>query len=476
MRLNGARRPGAMLALIGAALLSACAGMAPPQESLQQALAAPPAWAAKLPDAAAQPAAEAGKPWWERFDDPLLALLIARAEATNPNVAQVVARVVEARALAGQAAAAQLPLLSLSAAAQRAKAAQPIGQPVQTLASASLDASWEINLFARVRQQAAAAAARAEASLFDAHALRLTLAAEVAQTYVGLRACERLADIVAGDAEATDKLARLSDDRRKAGFEAPASHALLSAAAADAANRLLAQRADCDLIVKGLVALTGEAEPALRAQLAERRARLPETAGLAVAALPADVLARRPDLVAAQRQVAAAWSERGAAEAARYPQLQLLGSLGIANVRVAGGSDDGRGWSFGPSLTLPLFDAGLRRAQADAAQARFEQALGALRGQVVGAVREVEEALVRLDAASAREGLARRGAEGYGQSFAATESRWRSGLASAAELEDARRLALSAQAGLVQVQRERIAAWITLYKAVGGGWDGRSAG
>lgn len=442
--------------------LGACAVTPPPPTA---APAAPTAWVAKLPEGG-PPSADG----WARFDDPLLAALISQADGSNPGLQQVLARIEQARALARQAGSAQLPQLAANGFVQRSRAAQPGGQPVQTLSSASLDAGWEIDLFGRARQQASAAQARAEASVLDAKAARLSLAAEVALNYLSLRACERLAQISQADADSTAQLAGFSQDKLRVGLESPANAALLQAASADASGRHLAQQADCDLAVKGLVALTTLDEAALRAQLLARRARMPETAGLAVAVLPAESLARRPDLAAGRQQVMAAWAERGAAEAARYPQLQLSGSIGLANLRLSSSSDEGRGWSFGPSLSLPLFDGGLRRAQVDAAQARYDEALAALRSGVFQAVREVEEALVRLDAARQREGFAQTSADGYRASFTATESRWRAGLASAAELEDARRLSLAAQAGLVGVQRERLAAWIALFKATGGDW------
>jgi len=456
----------ASAAAVAGLMLAGCAVTAPPAERVQQAGALPAAWSAALPQNT-----PGATPAWRQFEDPQLLALIQQAERANPGLQQAVARIAQARALAAQAGAARLPQLTANGGVTRAKLAQPTGQPLQTLSSLSLDAGWELDLFARVRQQSDAAQARAEASQLDAEAARLSLGAEVAQTYLGLRACERLAEISAADAEATNQLARLSGDKLKVGLESSASHALLRAAAADASNRLLAQRADCDLSVKALVALTDLDEAQLRGQLRAGTARLPQTQGLAVSALPAESLAQRPDLAASRQQLQAAWSERGAAEAARYPQLQLLGSISLSKLSVGGGSDEGRGWSFGPSLSLPLFDAGARRAQAEAAQARFDEQVAGHRASVLQAVREVEEALVRLDASRQREGFASSSAEGYQQSFAATESRWRAGLASTAELEDARRLNLSAQGALVQVQRERLSAWIALYKATGGGWN-----
>lgn len=479
MNARSGRRAGARLraARLGAALaaagLSACGSLAPPAGLGPQLEPAARSWSAPN----RQPPAEAAaQPLWDRLGDPLLLRLQADAARSNPSLQQVLARVQQARALAAQAGSAGLPQLNAQAGAQRSKPAQPGGQPAQTLSTVGLDAAWEIDLFARVRQQTAAAEARLQASVLDAQAARLSLEAEVAQAYLNLRSCESLEQSAQADAAATGQLARLAAERLRVGFEAPANEALLQAAAASAANQALAQTADCQLALKGLVALTALDEAGLRQDLLPGRARLPvlSSLGLSVAALPAEVLAQRPDLAASRQQVLAAWSERGAAEAGRYPQLQLSGSISLSALRVGGGSDEGKGWSFGPSLSLPLLDGGARRAQVDAAQARFDEALAGHRASVLQAVREVEEGLVRLDSTQAREALSRRSAEGYRQNFSATEARWRAGLASAAELEEARRLSLAAESGLVQLQREGLTAWIALHKATGGGWQAPS--
>jgi NodT family efflux transporter outer membrane factor (OMF) lipoprotein len=455
---------GSLLAL--ALLLAGCAAPAPtPDKSLA---ALPAGWQAALPHGGSEAQLQQ---WWARFDDPLLDELIRAAEAANPGLQQALARIAQARAAAGAASGARLPQLGLAGSATRGRSAVPSNEPARSQAGLSLDASWEIDLFARVRLQSQAAAERAAASGLDWHQAKVSLAAEVAQGYLGLRSCEQQLDLIERDGQALARIAGYARDKARVGLEAPAAAALLDGAAADAASRALAQRAECDIAVKGLVALTALDEPGLRERLAARRARLPAPERFAVPALPAALLAQRPDLAASERLVAAAWAERGAAEAERYPQLRLSGALTSGVLRVGGARDDGEGWSFGPSLSLPLFDGGQRRAGVDAAQARFDETLAAHRGQVLLALREVEEALVRLDAAAAREGHAQAGARGYEASFQATQERWQRGLASAAELEDARRLALNAQASLVQVQRERVGAWVALYKATGGGWS-----
>jgi outer membrane protein TolC len=130
----------------------------------------------------------------------------------------------------------------------------------------------------------------------------------------------------------------------------------------------------------------------------------------------------------------------------------------------------GTNWSIGPALSLPLFDAGRRAAQVDVARARYDEAMARYTQRARDAVREVEEALVRLDAATRREADALAAADGFRRYFAAAQARFDVGAESLLDLESARRNALLAAATLVGVQRERVAAWITLYRAVGGGW------
>ncbi|MBT9491096.1 MAG: efflux transporter outer membrane subunit [Paucibacter sp.] len=454
--------------------LAGCATSQPPVEAITQAEQAPPAWVAPLPHGGQE---QSLQDWWAQLDDPLLAQLISQTQALSPSLQQAVARIKQARAQAAQAGSGLWPGINLNASVQGQRLPLISGVPTQTLSTASLDAGWEIDLFARVRQQRDAAEARAQASELDWHAARVSLAAEVAQSYVSLRACERLQQISEADAQAMGRLSQWAADKLKVGLESSGAAALLQAAAADSQNRLLSQRADCDILIKGLVSLSGQPEAELRGQLAPAFARLPSTAGLMVAQLPADSLRQRPDLAALQRQLMAAWSERGAAEAGRYPQLQLGGSISVSALQISGGGRvDGSGWSFGPSLSLPIFDAGARLAQVDAAQARFDENLAGYRGAVLQAVREVEEALVRLDSAQQRERFAQGSADGYQRSALATADSWRAGLASAAELEQARRLTLNAQSALVQVQAARLAAWFSLYKASGGGWSPTPAG
>jgi outer membrane protein TolC len=156
--------------------------------------------------------------------------------------------------------------------------------------------------------------------------------------------------------------------------------------------------------------------------------------------------------------------------------LRLGGSIGPARFATGAGSSSGTLWSIGPlAVSLPLFDGGRRRADTEAAKARYDESLAVYQGKLRSAVREVEEALVGLQSTAERSGDALTASEGFEASYRATEARYKGGLASLFELEDSRRTAVQAQAALIELQRERVAAWIALYRALGGGWSAGAA-
>jgi outer membrane protein, multidrug efflux system len=179
--------------------------------------------------------------------------------------------------------------------------------------------------------------------------------------------------------------------------------------------------------------------------------------------------------VAAQRAVLAASLDARAADARRLPMLSLNGSIGHASLRQGGATTDGLTWSIGPiAVSLPLLDGGRTAANTQAALAAYDEAVALLRAKARTAVREVEEALVNLDSAQARNADAQLAAAGYTAALTAAQARYKAGLASLVELEDVRRTALFAQQNLLSLERDRIAAWISLYRAAGGGWTAQS--
>ena len=456
------------LHILGSALLplalSACA-LAPPASV---ALPAPARWQAPLPHNGSLTDLEH---WWRRQGDPLLAQLIASAQTVSPNVAAAGARIAGSRAQRVAASAALLP--SLDAGASITRANQQSLQPGGTTSQAGLQSAWEIDLFGGRTAARNAAQARLAGASAQWHEARVAVAAEVASTYYNLRACQQLLAVAQQDASSRADTARLTQLTADAGFQAPATAALARASAAEGNSRATLQRALCDIDIKTLVALSAVEEPALRASLA---ATAPVTApDITISTLPAQLLAQRPDVFAAEREVAAASADVGSAQAQRFPRLSLSGSIGAANFHTGGENLQTDTWSIGPlALSVPLFDADVRRANVDSAKARYESAVAAYRASARQAVREVEQALVNLNSSTARTSDAQVSLEGYRIAFVAAEDRYKNGLGSLLELEDARRTRLASQNAVVTLLRERNAAWVALYRAAGGGWN-RSA-
>jgi outer membrane protein, multidrug efflux system len=450
-------------ALAAALALSACTTFRPPA---QASATVPSEWHAPFPHNGAVSELSS---WWRQFDDPLLVDLIDAAQAVSPTIASARSRIEQVRAVRVAAGAMLVPAVDAFASAERGN--QP-PLPLSTVTQAGLQASWEIDVFGGNRAAADAAQARLAGAQAGWHDARVLVAAETAGSYVGLRTCQLQLEIAENDAKSRAETARLADLSEKAGFTAPATAALARASASEGAARARQQRAQCEIELKALVALTALPETQLRSRLTAPGTGPARTAVLMnVAAVPAQVLAQRPDVYQAELEVAAASAEVGSARAQRFPRLTLTGSIAAGVVRIGGADTDAQTWAIGPlALSLPVFDGGTRAANVDAAQARYEEAAALYRARVRQAVREVEEALVTLESTRAREEDVQRAVDGYRISFVATEARWRGGLASLVELEDSRRTLLVAELTLVGLQRDRSAAWIGLYRALGGGW------
>jgi len=455
--------PSLFVAACAPLLLVACATPSPPAAV---PVNIPSGWQAPLPH---QGDVGSLAQWWQRQGDPVLVELIDAAQAVSPSMAQALSRIESTRASRVASDAALGPRLDASLSASRG-VTQP-GVPLATSVQGGLQASWEVDLFGGNRLASNAAQAQFEGSQAQWHDARVSVAAEVANLYYGLRTCHQLMAVGQADAQSRRETSRLADINAKAGFTAPATAALARASASESNSRVTQQQAQCDLDTKALVALTAVSEPVLRQKLAPALAQYARVAPVSIASVPARTLAQRPDVFAAEREVAVASAQVGTAQAQRYPRLSLNGSIGALRYSTGGASSDLTTWSIGPvSVSVPLFDGGQRAANVDAAQARYVEAAALYNSKVRQAVREVEEALVNLQSTDARQADAEMATRGYAESLAATQARYTNGMASLVELEDARRVALAAQSSQVSLQLERNRAWVALYRALGGGW------
>jgi len=455
------------VALLATSLLGACATSAPPPAISPTV---PAVWyAPPLPHGGSS--ADLAH-WWARLNDPVLANWQALAQGQSPSLAEARSRLFAARAqLRGEQSGRGLQAAAVASASRSVQ----LGQPLASMLGAGVQASWALDLWGGAQAGVDAAQARQDAAGASWHAARVLVAAELAGLYYRQRLCRVQQQVVQDDRDSRAVTARATAQSEGAGLTAPAVAALARASAAEAASRYQQQRQVCEQQIKSLVALTGLAEPALRAQLAQAPG-LPAgptlDALLGVAAVPAEVLRQRPDVFRAQRALVAAAELVGVARAALLPSLNLSG-----NVLVGRGSSGGldasfNTWSVGPfALSLPLSGRGALQAGVDSAQAGYESAAVAYAATLRNAIAEVERTLVALAALREQQSSSAIALAGYTQSFTGTEARFRVGFASLNELEDARRLKLNADSSAVALQQNRIQAWIDLYLALGGGFD-----
>ncbi|MFG6443246.1 efflux transporter outer membrane subunit [Roseateles sp. LKC17W] len=455
------------------ALLAACTTAPPAAPPASTAI--PAAWRSPLPHGGSTAALGT---WWQSFSDPALARLIERAQGQSPTLAQAAARRRQAEAGAAQARAALLPALTANAQAQRGRALNGVpGNSTQ--AGATLNASWEIDLFGGQRAAAEAGAAEASAATADWHAARVSLAADLAQAYVQLRLAQAREESAELDTRFAEQTAAWGRQQQAAGLLSASDAALLNTERAVATANRSQWRAEAQIALQTLALLCGERAEVLAAELAPpavapegialRRSQ-PRAPAFDVAGLPAQLLAQRPDLAAAHQRWIASVQQQRSVEAQRWPQLSLAALAGETRLRAGGITSNASTWAFGPSLSLPLFDAGLRKARAEGAEAAADEAAAALQARWQQAVAEVEQQLQRVAASTEREreiDAVKREWEGIALR---TGAQAQAGLQSGLQRNTTYRNALAAYDAVLGVRAEQALAWISLYRALGGGW------
>ena len=466
-------RSPSLWASCGLALLLAACASTPRPDPVSVDL--PAFWRAPLPHGGSTATLA---DWWRAFPDPMLVTLIERAQVSNPNLEVAASKHRQARALVQQARASLLPQLGVSATSSRGGNLNNV-PGISTQSDAQFNASWEVDLFGGKRAQAEEQAAQADAALSDWHAARVTLAADVAAAYVNLRLAQAREEVAVLDGMLAAQLAGWGRQQQAAGLMNASEAALLQTEASLAVSRRSAQRAEAQVALQELALLLGAPATSLAAELdapalptvfAPPR-RLPDVPPFMVQALPAGLLAQRPDLAAAhQRWLAAVAHQRGV-DAQRYPQLSLGALAGEARLRVGGESTASSLWSIGPSLSLPLFDGGARRARSESARAEIDEAAAALQAKWQAAVAEVEESLERMVATDDQQREAESVAREWHGIARRAVLRAQAGMSSGPERAASQRNALTAYGDLLTAQADQAHAWFRLYRSLGGGWS-----
>jgi NodT family efflux transporter outer membrane factor (OMF) lipoprotein len=408
--------------------------------------------------------------WWTIFGDPLLDELLAQVEVSNQNVRVAEARYRQAKAAAAGARAGLFP--SLGASAGRTRAQSPSFASGAGVASTNynfqLDAAWEVDVWGRVRRLAESGDATAQAAEGDLAGALLSAQAALALDYFALRIVDAQKRVFDETVAAYERSLQLTRNRYAAGVASRAdvvqAEAQLLSARAQSLD-LATQRAQLE---HAIAILVGKA-PADFSLASD--ASYPKAPDVPLA-VPSALLERRPDIAAAERRVAAANAQVGAAKAAFFPTLELSASGGF---RGPSFSDwftiPNRFWSIGPSLALSVFDAGLRRSQSDQAIAAYDQSVATYRQAVLGAFGDVEDNLVALRVLGEEALVQQDALRSARESVALTLNQYKAGTVSYLNVVIAQANAFSEELSAIAIRNRQLAASVGLVRALGGGWS-----
>lgn len=411
--------------------------------------------------------------WWTDLNDPVLDALVDQALAHSPTMQSAAARVVAARAQRLQAQSDFAPTVDATGNASYAKnvanPATPNAYRTGNLFNAGFDASWELDIFGGKRRAAEAARANLAAVRADYADARLSLIADVVSAYTDYRLAEDRIALTEATIAAQQKTADLTEARLKAGdtngLDAAQANSLL--ATSRAALPALRQQKE---LARGTLAVLVGALPTsftVSTGIPVSDTALPSVP----TGLPSTLLERRPDIIMAQQNLRGANARIGTAEAARFPTFSLTAALGVQS-RILGdlltsGNDF---WSLGPSVGLPLFDAGARRAVVKQRKAEYDEYEAAYTQAILNALREVEAGLTNV-AEERQRAEELKAAAGHSQRAAdIADALYKAGEQSLLPVLDAQRSLYSSQDSLAQSRASLIQNWVALVKALGGGY------
>jgi NodT family efflux transporter outer membrane factor (OMF) lipoprotein len=412
--------------------------------------------------------------WWEAFNDPVLNSLEEQVDISNQNLAQAEARFRQAATLIQSSRAALFPSVAGSASASRSSSAASRnaslngGTDPNNSFSVALGANWEPDLWGRVRRTVESSEAGAQASAADLEAARLSMHAQLAQTYFLLRALDverQLLERTLGDYQ---KSLQLTENQYAAGVTAKANVILAQTQLKSTQAQALEvgiQRAQTEHAIATLVG-----KPASSFSLAP--APLVATIPALPPGLPSTLLERRPDVAAAERRVAVANAQIGVAQSAFFPSLTLSAAFGVQNSNLSNLlSLPNRYWSFGPALAQSLFDAGARKAQSEQAIAAYDGTVANYRQTVLTGFQEVEDNLVTLRVLEKEAQVQNEALQLARQSVAIATNQYKAGTVNYLNVVNAQVTALNSERNAVDIFNRRLAASALLIRSLGGGWD-----
>ncbi|WP_417780847.1 efflux transporter outer membrane subunit [Stutzerimonas xanthomarina] len=418
--------------------------------------------------------------WWRLYGDATLDALVARLNVSNQNLAAAEAQYRQARALVRGARSQLFPTVGASGGVSRGGQGSPTNSTASTVQggavssgisesySVGLDASWELDIWGRLRRNLEANRANMQASAADLAAVRLSLQSELVQTYLQLRVMDEQQRLLNQTVEAFARSLRLTENQYRAGIvpKSDVTQALTQLRSTEAqAIDLQWQRAQMEHAIAVLIGV-----PPAELNVAE----LDEIPALPAVplALPSQLLERRPDIASAERQVIAANAQIGVAEAAWYPDLTLSASGGYRSSSLSNLiSLPNRFWSLGPQLAVTLLDFGGRRADLEAAEANYDLTVANYRQTVLDSFREVEDNLVQLRVLAAEAVVQRQALEAAQESLRLIQNQYRAGTVDFLSVANVQTSALNNERTYLTLLGDQLAASVQLIAALGGGWE-----
>ncbi|WP_137130493.1 efflux transporter outer membrane subunit [Rhizobium sp. FY34] len=411
--------------------------------------------------------------WWTAFNDTRLNGFIAKGLDQNLDILEAMERINQAEANVVSAGANGLPSLTLSSQAGRSGVRGWSGgtdTPAATAASGSLDVSWLLDLFGRYKRSKESALASLDAAYSNVDTARLTLLSSVASAYIDVRYYQERISVAQQNLKSRRETLDLTKLQLEAGaasrLDVVQSEGLVNSTLADIPGLETSFRRAAHRVATLLALPASSLISDLQRGSGQPVARINPKAGV-----PADLIRNRPDIRAAERQLAAAVASIGVAEAQLYPSISLGGSITPGYTRVAGGSESGRlSWSFGPSLNLPIFDGGQLRANLSSSESQAREAYLAWKKTVLGAVEEVENALAAITRDGRAVAAQRATVSSYQEALQLATASYRDGASSLLDVLDAQRQVSSAQANLATAIQQQAQDYVTLSVAIGGGY------
>jgi multidrug efflux system outer membrane protein len=410
--------------------------------------------------------------WWNNFEDPVLNTLIDQAVAGNLSVATAKAKIREARATYEQSTGRYLPSLTGSVGATRSNSTSSSATvSVSNQFRAGFDASWEIDLFGANRRNAEAAAYGLDAAEDELRSTLLTLIGDVASGYIDLRGYQARLMYATSTAKSQRTNADLTRTRYEAGAISAVDLANAEGQASSSEATIPSLQNSYQATLHRLSILTGQAPNALQ-QTLEKIAPVPVPRASVATGVPADILLNRPDVRLAERKLAQSTARIGQAEAAKYPSISLTGSIATSALQFGDLAKHSTiGWSFGPSISIPLFKGGQLQAAVEIANAQRDQSFIAYQSAVLTAFEDVENAIVALSQEQIRYQKLTVAVENYRKSTELSRSLYQIGATSFLDVLTAERSLYSAEDPLIQSQANIAKNYIALNKALGGGWN-----